>query len=60
MTGQFDLAGCEHEPSRLLLQRKANAPLKPDVPQKPADIGLFSDEAAQLDLIEMFEDPTND
>jgi len=34
--------------------------LKPAKPQLPADHGLFSDEANQLDLIEMFMEPTND
>lgn len=29
-------------------------------PQKACDIGLFSDDANQLDLIEMFMEPTND
>jgi hypothetical protein len=28
-------------------------------PQKPCDHGLFSDERDQLDLCEMFQDPTN-
>ena len=34
----------------------ANSRLAPSVDQKPCDIGLFSDEANQLDLIEMFMD----
>lgn len=33
--------------------------LRPKVPQKPMDIGLFSDVNLQLD-IEMFMDPTNE
>ena len=37
-------------------QREANSPLKPKEAQKPLDIGLFSDDANQLDLIEMFMD----
>jgi hypothetical protein len=28
-------------------------------PQRPCDHGLFSDEANQLDLVEMLQDPTN-
>lgn len=28
-------------------------------PQKPCDHGLFSDEASQLDLVEMLQDPTD-
>lgn len=43
-----------------LAQRKANAPLKPAKPQAPCDIGLFSDDANQLDLIEMFQEPIED
>lgn len=31
----------------------------PSKPQRSMDIGLWSDDAAQLDLIEMFQDPTN-
>lgn len=31
----------------------------PRKPQLPCDIGLWSDDAAQLDLIEMFQQPTN-
>ena len=50
LPGQLDLPACEHEPSKLLLQRRANAPLQPSKPQKPVDIGLFSDTAKQVDL----------
>ena len=39
-----------------LAQRYADQPLRPAKPQLPADHGLFSDEANQLDLIEMFMD----
>lgn len=52
LPGQLELGGCEHEPSRRQLQRKADAPLKPEVPQKAPDHGLFSDDARQLDLVE--------
>jgi hypothetical protein len=38
------------------VQRLANAPMRPKKPQAQIDIGLFSDEANQLDLIEMFMD----
>jgi hypothetical protein len=37
--GQMDLAECDHEPSRLLLQRRADAPLKPKAAQEPTDFG---------------------
>lgn len=43
-----------------LLRQKAAAPIKPRKPQEPCDIGLFSDEADQLDLCEMFQDPAED
>lgn len=33
-----------------LLRQKAAAPIKPRVPQKPADIGLFSDDRDQSDM----------
>jgi hypothetical protein len=42
-----------------MLQRKADARLQPRKPQQACDIGLFSDDAAQLDLVEMFQQPTN-
>jgi len=43
-----------------LLRLKAAAPIKPRKLQKPCDVGLFSDEADQLDLVEMFHDPAED
>jgi hypothetical protein len=43
-----------------LLRQKAAAPIKPAKPQQPCDIGLFSDDANQLDLCEMFQDPADD
>lgn len=43
-----------------LLRLKAAAPIKPRKPQARCDIGLFSDEADQLDLVEMFQDPVDD
>ncbi len=42
------------------LQRRADAGMKPRKEQKPMDIGLWSDDAAQLDLVEMFATPTNE
>jgi len=32
----------------------------PRKPQQPMDVGLFSDDAHQLDLIEMFQQPVED
>jgi hypothetical protein len=43
-----------------LLRQKAAAPIKPRKPQVPCDHGLFSDEADQLDLCEMFHDSTEE
>ena len=43
-----------------LLRQKAAAPIKPRKPQVPCDIGLFSDDADQLDLVEMFMDSTEE
>lgn len=42
---------------RGLARLKAAAPIRPPVFQKACDIGLFSDDADQLDLIEMLIDP---
>ena len=44
----------------VLLRLKAAAPIKPAKPQKACDHGLFSDDADQLDLVEMFQDPAED
>ncbi len=43
-----------------LLRIKANNRLIAKRAQAPCDIGLFSDEADQLDLVEMFQDPAED
>ncbi len=52
LPGQLNLA---ETPERIggLLKLKARAPIKPRVPQLPADIGLFSDDSLQTDLVEM-------
>jgi hypothetical protein len=42
---------------RALAQRKWLEGLRPTKPQAASDHGLFSDEASQLDLVEMFQDP---
>jgi hypothetical protein len=39
-----------------LARKLAAAPLKPRKPQAPCDVGLFSDEADQLDLVSLFRD----
>jgi hypothetical protein len=45
---------------KTVAERKWRTGLKPRKPQEPCDVGLFSDEAAQLDLVEMFQEPTNE
>jgi hypothetical protein len=49
---QMDLAQTDHDTVGLA-KRLAAAPLRPRRAQLPADHGLFSDEAAQLDLVEV-------
>jgi hypothetical protein len=34
-------------------RRKAGAPLRPRAPQAPCDVGLFSDEPKQTDLVDL-------
>lgn len=55
LPGQIDLPQTGPD-VRSLTQAKASAPMKPAKPQAPCDIGLFSDDADQMDLIEMFMD----
>lgn len=56
LPGQFDLP--QTSPDLAGLARlKAKAPLRPNKPQFACDIGLFSDDANQTDLIEMLIDP---
>jgi hypothetical protein len=43
-----------------LARLKARQPLRPTKAQKPCDIGLFSDEADQLDIVDMFMDSTEE
>ena len=42
--------------AQLLIENR----LRPRKPQAPLDFGLFSDEADQLDLCEMFQEPSNE
>ena len=55
LPGQLDLPQTE---SRLgeLAKIKAAEPLRPTIAQKPLDIGLFSENKLQIDLIEMLMD----
>ena len=49
---QVELFGCEPDLSGAL-QRRADALLKASKPQEPCDVGLFSDESKQVDLVDM-------
>lgn len=49
LPGQAELLGCEPNISNSTRRLNA-APLKPTKPQKCCDIGLFSDDARQVDL----------
>lgn len=55
LPGQFDMPQTEARAADLA-KLKAAAPLRPAKPQAPCDIGLFSDDDDQMDLIEMFMD----
>lgn len=50
---QYVLPGAERAGSAELAKRKAAAPMRPSVPQKPCDHGLFDDTQTQIDLEEM-------
>jgi hypothetical protein len=51
---RVDLPGQLEIPAISPLDRRPAAQsMRPTAPQKPCDIGLFSDDAAQLDLVEM-------
>ena len=43
-----------------LLRQKAAAPIKPRKPQQPCDVGLFSDDADQLDLVSWLTQQSED
>lgn len=45
---------------KTVAERKWLAPIKPAKAQQPCDVGLFSDDHLQLDLVEMFQDPVED
>lgn len=50
--GQQNIPGAEHITDAELAKRRANESLKPSVEQKPADEGLFGDEAKQRELFQ--------
>lgn len=49
LPGQLDLPDTPRTPNANA-SRLAAAPMRPDKPQKPCDVGLFSDDAAQSEL----------
>jgi len=53
---QAVIPGAERAPQASIVQMRANTPMRAKRPQRPCDVGLFSDEADQLDLVEMFMD----
>lgn len=54
-----EMPGCSPD-IKGLLRIKAAAPIKPAKPQKACDIGLFSDDADQLDLVSYFTEQTEE
>ncbi len=52
LPGQLDLPATEQRIAETLKQ-KAGASLRPSKPQLPLDVGLFSDDVLQTDLIEI-------
>jgi hypothetical protein len=50
---QYVLPGAERASDAAMARRAADAPLKAGVPQRPCDHGLFSDDAAQVDLLHL-------
>jgi hypothetical protein len=50
---QYVLRGAEPASDATLARRAAEKPLQARVPQQPCDIGLFSDDAAQPDLLHL-------
>ncbi len=50
---QHVIPGAERARDSALAKRRAAQPLRPAVPQKACDVGLFGDSAAQIDLIDM-------
>jgi hypothetical protein len=51
LPGQLDMPAYELDAGHA--QRLASVPLKPNKPQLPCDRGLFSDDAAQVDLVDL-------
>jgi hypothetical protein len=52
---QHVLPGAGKASAATMARHAAAKPLRPRVPQQPCDIGLFSDEAAQADLLHLIQ-----
>lgn len=59
LAGQLTLGAIPGVTTQDRIHALRRAMALPSKPQRAMDIGLFSDDAAQLDLIEMFHEPTN-
>ena len=57
---QAVLPGAERVAEAHIARIRAMGPMRPKKPQKACDVGLFSGEADQLDLVEMFQDQPED
>jgi hypothetical protein len=57
---QAVIPGAEAARGASLAQMRANLPLRPKRPQRACDVGLFSDEADQLDLVSWFTEQTEE
>lgn len=58
--GKLDVLNKTATDEKTVAERQWSKPKLAPKPQKPCDHGIFSDDANQLDLVEMFADPTND
>ena len=45
---------------RTIAERKWAVPIRAAKPQQPCDHGMFGDEHLQMDLVEMFQEPTSE
>jgi hypothetical protein len=57
---QAVLPGAERVSMAKIVATRALERMRPKKPQKACDVGLFSDESDQLDLVEMFQDQEDD
>jgi hypothetical protein len=57
MTKQLDLPQTGPDVAGMI-ERRANAPLKPKAPQQACDVGLCGDDSRQVDLVEQSHKPS--